>query len=138
MSDIAVSTDRVLVDVASKGPSAPYSSAAVWADLVWTSGALPVEPDGAIAKDFAQQVRTALSNLEESLHVAGARWSSVLKVNGFVADIELLPVLNEVYNDIVLPHGAPARTTVEVSRFRNGVQVEFDAVAVRVPSGVHR
>jgi 2-iminobutanoate/2-iminopropanoate deaminase len=138
MPDTSITADRVLVDVASKSSAAPYSSAAVWADLVWTSGALPVEPDGTVAKDFARQVRAALSNLEESLHAAGACWSSVLKVNGYVADIELLPLLNEVYNAIVIPHGAPARTTVEVSRFRNGVQVEFDAIAVRRTSGGDR
>jgi 2-iminobutanoate/2-iminopropanoate deaminase len=36
-----------------------------------------------------------------------------------------------VYAEVVLPHGAPARTTVEVSGFRGRTMVEFDAVAVR-------
>lgn len=131
MSDTDLITERVLVAVASKSAAAPYSSAASWAGLVWTSGALPVESDGTVPADFARQVRMALSNLEESLHAAGADWASVLKINGYVDDIEMLPVLNEVYSAVVIPHGAPARTTVEVSRFRNGVHVEFDAIAVR-------
>jgi 2-iminobutanoate/2-iminopropanoate deaminase len=131
MPGTTITSERVLVDVTSKPAAAPYSSAAVWAELVWTSGALPVEPDGSVADDFGQQVRTALANLEDSLRAAGADWSTVLKVNGYVADIDELPTLNEIYNAVVAGHGAPARTTVEVTRFRNGVKVEFDAVAFR-------
>lgn len=108
-----------------------YSSAVAFGDLVWTSGALPVEPDGGVSEDFATQVRTALLNLEASLHAAGADWSTVVKINGYVADIEQLPILNEVYTSMVCGAGAPARTTVEVSRFRGSTKVEFDAVAYR-------
>ncbi len=122
---------RELLDLPSKAQGAPYSSAAVLGDLVFTSGALPIEPDGSVAEDFATQVHTALANLEASLRIAGADWSTVLKINGYVADIEALPILNEIYNDIVSRHGAPARTTVEVSRFRGATLVEFDAVAFR-------
>lgn len=132
MSSTNGTVARQLVDVASKPGTAPYSSAVVLGDLVWTSGALPVQADGSVAEDFAAQVRTALANLEESLRVAGAEWSTVVKINGYVADIDKLPILNEVYDSVVTVHGAPARTTVEVSRFRGGViGVEFDAVAYR-------
>lgn len=123
--------ERELIRVDSTPPTAPYSTAVAFGDLVWTSGALPVEADGSVAGDFATQVRTALRNLEQSLHAAGADWSTVLKINGYVADIEQLPVLNEVYCSVVTSVGAPARTTVEVARFRGDTQVEFDAVAHR-------
>lgn len=113
-----------------RGPAdAPYSTATVLGDLVWTSGALPVDPDGAVPGEFSDQVRLALDNLEESLRLAGADWSGVLKVNGYVTDIERLPELNAVYMEKVAPHGLPARTVVQVPAFRKGVQVEFDAIA---------
>lgn len=124
-------TTRELLDVPTKTAGAPYSSAVALGDLVWTSGALPLEADGSVSHDFAEQVRTALTNLRASLQAADADWDTVLKINGYVADIEQLPTLNEVYAEIVLPHGAPARTTVEVSRFRGRTRVEFDAVAHR-------
>ena len=123
--------ERELVRLDSTPATAPYSAAAVLGDLVWTSGALPVEADGSTSEDFATQVLTALSNLEASLRAGGADWSTVLKINGYVADIEKLPELNEVYTSVVTVHSAPARTTVEVSRFRGRTAVEFDAVAYR-------
>ncbi|BDB62691.1 MULTISPECIES: RidA family protein [Rhodococcus] len=123
--------ERELIRVPSIAASAPYSPAVALGNLVWTSGALPTEQDGTVSDDFRTQVRTALHNLGAFLREAGADWSTVLKINGYVKDIEQLPALNEVYASIVTVHGAPARTTVEVSRFRGRTQVEFDAVAFR-------
>lgn len=128
--------ERELFRLESTPATAPYSAAVALRDLVWTSGALPVEQDGSVSEDFSTQVRTALANLESSLRAAGADWSTVLKINGYVADIEQLPALNEVYASVVLATGAPARTTVEVSRFRGRTLVEFDAVAYRSRSCV--
>lgn len=122
---------RELVRLESIPDGAPYSSAVAFGELVWTSGVLPIGSDGSVSDDFATQVRTALRNLEVSLRAAGADWSTVVKINGYVADINQLPVLNEIYTSIVCGAGAPARTTVEVSRFRGSTQVEFDAVAYR-------
>ena len=122
---------RELIRLESTPETAPYSAAVALGDLIWTSGALPVEQDGSVSEDFSTQVRTALDNLERFLHAAGADWSTVLKINGYVADIEQLPALNEVYDSVVTVAGKPARTTVEVSRFRGRTLVEFDAVAYR-------
>lgn len=123
--------EREIVRLEHAPEGAPYSAAVAFGDLVWTSGALPVEADGSVSADFGTQVSTALRNLEASLQAAGADWSTVLKVNGYVADIEQLPAMNEVYAAVVCLDGAPARTTVEVSRFRGATLVEFDAVAFR-------
>ncbi len=131
---INATAERELIRLKSTPPEAPYSAAVSYGDLVFTSGALPIEADGSVSEDFATQVRTALTNLYASLRAAGADWTSVLKVNGYVTDIEQLPILNEVYTSIVTPDGAPARTTVQVSRFRGRTRVEFDAVAHRLPA----
>src|SRR4051812_42506307 len=82
---------RDLITLDSTPMTAPYSAAVGYGALVWTSGALPIEAGGGVSEDFATQVRTALLNLETSLHAAGASWSTVLKINGYVADIEQLP-----------------------------------------------
>ncbi|MDI3387947.1 RidA family protein [Streptomyces sp. B-S-A8] len=122
---------RELITLDSTPATAPYSAAVALGHLVWTSGALPTQPDGTCPADFDDQVRAALANLESQLNAAGADWSTVLKINGYVSDIERLPELNKVYEEVVNVHGKPARTTVEVSRFRGHVRVEFEAVAYR-------
>lgn len=125
------SSRRHLIGADPSPASAPFSPAVVVGDLVWTSGALPIDADGNTPSAFTEQVRLALGNLDRALRAAGADWSTVVKINGYVADIERLPELNAVYREIVAVHGAPARTTVEVPKFRGSVLVEFDAVAVR-------
>lgn len=127
----SATTGRELVRLEATPASAPYSNAAVFGDLVFTAGALPTDADGNVPESFAEQVRQALANLESYLQAAGADWDTVLKVNGYVSDIEKLPELNEVYVRVVGGAGLPARTTVEVARFRGATQVEFDAVAHR-------
>lgn len=123
--------ERELITLDSTPATAPYSAAVALGELVFSSGALPVEADGTTSDDFTTQVRTALANLENQLNAAGADWSTVVKINGYVSDIEQLPELNEVYNAVVCVHGKPARTTVEVSKFRGKTRVEFDAIAYR-------
>lgn len=127
----AATVQRTLVRLDSTPESAPYSNAAVHGDLVFTSGALPTRADGSVPQDFTEQVRQALTNLGQFLEAAGADWGTVLKVNGYVTDIEQLPALNEVYTEVFGDVGLPARTTVEVSRFRGATLVEFDAIAHR-------
>jgi 2-iminobutanoate/2-iminopropanoate deaminase len=131
MTGTRTTDQRQLIRLDSTPASAHYSAAVTFGELVFTSGALPVEADGSTPPDFTAQVRTALKNLETSLHAAGADWSTVIKINGYVADIHQLPALNQVYTEIVTQHGSPSRTTVEVSRFRGATQVEFDAIAHR-------
>lgn len=124
---------RELVRTDDAPTTAPYSPAVAYGELVWTSGALPTEADGAVPAEFAGQVRAALANLGTSLRMAGADWSTVIKITGYIADIEHLPVLNEIYAETVLPHGAPARTTVQVAGFRGSFLIEFESVAHRLP-----
>lgn len=125
-------SERTLIGSNESAASPPYSRAVLVGNIVWTSGALPVDGNGHTPAGFQDQVRLALENLHEVLLEAGADWSSVVKINGYVRDIELLPQMNEVYRDIVCVDGAPARTTVEVSNFRGPVLVEFDAVALQI------
>lgn len=122
---------RTLVRVDESMTRAPYASAAIVGNQVWTSGAVPARHDGSVPREFKSQVRTALENLEASLKAAGADFGSVVKITGYVANIRSLPDLDEVYVEMVGPYGLPPRTIVEVAGFRGKCLVEFDAVAVR-------
>lgn len=107
----------------------PYSLAAVWGDLVFTSGQLPLR-DGKVPTNFADQVHTSFDNLEDSLRLAGSSLTRVLKVTTYLADLDDFQIYDEIYAARMNGH-RPSRTTVEVSRFRAGVRIEIEAVAVR-------
>ena len=120
--------ERRLVRAESTPATAPYSTAAVLGDVVWTSGALPVETDGSTSDDFATQVRTALRNLQCSLQAAGADWGTVLKINGYVSDIERLPEMNEVYAEY-FPKEPPARYCIKTELVKPEFLVEISSIA---------
>ncbi|GAB3288276.1 RidA family protein [Parasphingorhabdus pacifica] len=111
------------------GEAAPLMSpAVVYGDLVWTSGQLPTDAEGNTPDEFSEQVELTFDNLERTLHQAGASLATVLKVSIFLADINDLGTLNEVYRRR-LGGSAPARTTVQVAAFRGTKRVELDVVA---------
>jgi 2-iminobutanoate/2-iminopropanoate deaminase len=110
-------------------PSAPYSPAVGFGDLLWTSGQLPIDADGRTPAQFADQVELAIDNLEAVLTVSGASLATIIKASAFVTDIEDLPVFNEVYRRRISTTGAPARTTVQIAAFRGASRIEIDAVA---------
>ncbi len=131
MTDVATGTsaERTLITLQGTPPTAPYSSAARFGDLVLTSGQLPIDADGNTPADFREQVELAIDNLEAVLVASGASLATILKVSAFVTDIGDLPILNEVYRRRVNSAGAPARTTVQVAAFRGASRIEIDAVA---------
>ncbi|MFE3281090.1 RidA family protein [Nocardia sp. NPDC059239] len=108
-----------------------YSPAVQFGELIWTSGQLPVGADGSTPTEFPQQVELTLDNLERTLQACGASLATVIKVTVYLADINDLNALNEVYARRFAPHGAPARTTVQVAAFRGTKRIELEAVAHR-------
>lgn len=63
-------------------------------DLIYTSGATPTEPDGALvgAGDVAAQTRQALANLEAMLHAAGSDVDHLIEMTAFFVE----PCLREL------------------------------------------
>lgn len=112
-------------------PGGHYSHAKRFGDLVFTSGQLPVKPDGSHTADrpFEEQARQALGNMLAALRAAGARPRDVLKVTVYIVGVELWPRFNAVYAE-VMGEAKPARTVVPVPELHYGYLVEVDAVAV--------
>ncbi|WP_027482603.1 RidA family protein [Deinococcus pimensis] len=108
----------------------PYSQAVRTGDLVFTSGQIPLRPDGSVVEgSVAEQARQVLDNLRAVLTAAGSGLEHAVKVTVFVTDIGQFSDLNEVYAEyFTAPF--PARTTVEVSRLPRDVLVEIEAVAL--------
>ena len=110
-------------------PALPYSPVCVSGDLVYTSGQVPFDEQGAlVSEDFGEQVHQTLRNLGRCLAAAGCGFEDVVKVNAYLADLANGPVYNEVYKEYFNPP-YPARSTVGATLF--GFAIEIEAIARR-------
>ena len=116
-----------------KAPAAigPYSQAVKCGNIIYTSGAIPVNPKTGevVAGGVAEQTVQALQNLSEVLAGAGASLSNVVKTTVFIKDMNDFAIINEVYKRF-FTENYPARSCVEVARLPKDVLVEIECVAV--------
>lgn len=107
----------------------PYSQAVTAGGLVFTSGQIPLTPDGRLVEGgIREQAEQVFRNLDAVLSEAGAGRSSVVKATVFLKDMNLFGELNEVYAAYFEDH-KPARSTVEVARLPKDVLVEIELIA---------
>lgn len=107
----------------------PYSQAIRVGDLVFTSGSIPLRPDGSMVEgDVALQTTQVMENLQAVLAAAGTTLAHAVKCTCFLADMNDFAAFNEVYARY-FGDEAPARSTVEVARLPRDVRVEVECVA---------
>jgi reactive intermediate/imine deaminase len=119
---------------ATTGASAPprghYSHATAAGGFVFTSGQLPIPPDGNLdpQMSFGDQARLTLANVKAALAAAGARLEDVVKVNVYVTSMENWAEFNAIYAQVFGAH-RPARAVVPVAPLHYGFGLEVEAVA---------
>jgi len=107
----------------------PYSQAVRIGDLVFTSGSIPLRPDGSMVEgDVALQTAQVMENLQAVLAAAGTTLAHAVKCTCFLADMNDFAAFNEVYARY-FGDDAPARSTVEVARLPRDVRVEVECIA---------
>ncbi|UFJ40535.1 RidA family protein [Brevibacillus humidisoli] len=114
-----------------KAPEAigPYSQAVQVGPFLFTSGQIPLKPDGTLVTgDVAEQTHQVFANLKAILDEAGVSFADVVKATVFIKDMNDFSSLNEVYAHYFGDH-RPARSTVEVARLPKDVRVEIEVVA---------
>ena len=108
----------------------PYSQGVHSGGLVFTSGQLPMTPEGElIVDDIQRAARRALANVEAVLDAGGASLVDVVKVTIYLADMKDFAVVNAVYAE-TFGEPFPARSCVEVARLPLDAPIEIEAVAV--------
>lgn len=115
----------------SKAPAAigPYSQAVKVGDLLFTSGQIPLRPDGTFVDGtIVEQAEQVMNNLQEVLHEAGTKFDKVIKTVIFLADMNDFVAVNEVYGKYFDKH-FPARSTVCVKALPKGALVEIEMIA---------
>ena len=115
------------------GNPGSYSQAVHTGELIFTCGQLAVAP-GDPDTPFEVQARTVLERLVAVVVEAGGSVESIIKVNGFLADLADFPVYDRIYKEIIGVEPKPARTTVQVGAFMPPILVEVDAIALRTTS----
>jgi 2-iminobutanoate/2-iminopropanoate deaminase len=107
----------------------PYSQAVRVGDLVFTSGSIPLRPDGSMVEgDVTVQTAQVMENLQAVLAAAGTTLDHAVKCTCFLADMNDFAAMNEVYARY-FGETPPARSTVQVARLPRDVRVEVECVA---------
>ena len=114
-----------------KAPQAigPYSQAIETGDMIFTSGQIPLTPDGKLVEGGIEaQTRQVLENVKAVLHAAKSGLEHVVKTTIFLQDMNQFQTVNEIYGEYFSEH-QPARSCVEVSRLPKDVLIEIEVIA---------
>lgn len=121
----AISTD--------KAPAAigPYSQAIEVNGMIYTSGAIPVNPETQMIPEGVEaRADQAICNMKAILEAAGTTIENVIKTTVFIKDMNDFTKINEVYAKH-FTGTFPARSCVEVARLPKDVLLEIEAIAVK-------
>ncbi len=117
-----------------KAPAAigPYSQAINIANMIFTSGQIPLKADGTLLEgDIAEQTKQVLTNLSEVLKEGGSSLENVVKTTIFLANMDDFAEVNRVYAEFFTSH-KPARSTVAVKTLPLNVCIEIEAIAIKL------
>ena len=108
----------------------PYSQAIDIGEIIFTSGQIPVAPDGSVSSDISEQTRQALLNLKAVVEAGGSSFDKVIKTTVFITDMSQFGAINAVYSEF-FSEPYPARSCVQVAALPKGVSIEIEAVAIK-------
>ena len=115
----------------SEAPKAvgPYSQAIRAAGLLFVAGQIPIDPNGNLVEgDVVVQARRVLDNIGAILKAAGLTFANVVRTTVFLADLNDMAAMNQVYA-AYFSEPYPARATVQVARLPRDVRIEIEAIA---------
>ena len=111
-------------------PISHYADAVVAGGVLYISGIVPVDADGAVVGgDVVAQAEQVFAIMARVLAAAGASAADVVKVTVYLLDIRDRPRINPV-RQAFFGETRPASTLVEVSRLAiPGARLEIEAIA---------
>ena len=109
----------------------PYSQANQFANLVFTSGQIPLiaETMEIVEGGITEQTQQVMKNLMAVLTAANTSAKNVIKTTCYIKDMNDFAAFNAVYGEY-FAENAPARSCVEVARLPKDVLVEVEAIAI--------
>ena len=113
-----------------KAPQAigPYSQAKVINSFVFTSGQIPLKPDGTmVSGNFKLECIQVLDNVKAILESSGSEMTNVIKLTVYLTDLSNFDILNSIFSEY-FNDSFPARSTVEVSKLPKNSRIEIEAI----------
>ena len=109
----------------------PLSQAIETGDWVFASGQLGMDPKTGrlVEGGIKAETRQVCENLQAVLEAGGSSLANVVKVTIYLADVDELMPMNEVFSQY-FPKDPPARTTFQAARLIAGARVEIEAIAM--------
>jgi 2-iminobutanoate/2-iminopropanoate deaminase len=119
----------VVPDPAGASANRLYSPGVDAGDYLYVSGQGPRKPDGSLSKNFHDQVRQVLDNLQAIVKSAGLTTDHVVYIQVFLEDMTSYDDLKKVISEY-FGKSQPAQAVLGVARTPDG-SIEINAVAVR-------
>ena|ERR1035437_1023116 len=121
---------KIIKTIKAPAPIGPYSQAVMINGFLYVSGQLAINPETneVIWEDVRQETKQVMENLKTILNEAGFGFDNVVKTTIFLTDMEIFPLVNEVYGSY-FTSAFPARETVAVLALPKGVRVEISVIA---------
>lgn len=107
----------------------PYSHAVRHGDVLYCSGAIPLDPESQeiVGSSLAAETGQCLRNLDAVCRAAGTELANTLRATIYTTDLGGFGEINAAYGEF-FPSAPPARVTVGVAALPKGARVEIDAI----------
>lgn len=113
-------------------PAGWYSQAFKVENMIYTAGIYGNDPETnqlVGPGDIVEQTKQTMKNIGAILEAAGSDLEHIIKVLVFVANIDKFAEFNEVYKEY-FKNSPPPRSTIQVGKFKNGMEIEIEVIAV--------
>lgn len=109
----------------------PFSDGFVAGNTLYVAGQQgPDSHNNVTGTDITTQTTNAIAAVKKVVEEAGFKMTDLVSVTVYVADVNDVEKMNEVYKKL-MPDPKPARATVQVAGLIGGAKIEISAIAVR-------
>ena len=110
-----------------------YSQGSIFENLVFTSGQIAINPisGNLVTDDFLKEIEQVLENINSVLEAGGSNRDNIVKLTVFITDMSNFRFVNEAFKNFFI-HDYPARSVVEVSGLPLNVNIEIEAIGIKI------
>jgi len=110
-----------------------YSQGSIFENLVFTSGQIAINPisGNLVTDDFSKEVEQVLENINSVLEAGGSNRDNIIKLTVFLTDMSNFKFVNEAFENFFI-YDYPARSVVEVSGLPLNVNIEIEAIGIKI------